>query len=49
MKMDGGAVRLTENANALRKVDGSEITCMVREFEDVTGILEKTESGCHHE
>ena len=51
VKGDGGAIGLTENPNALRRwmVAGPEISRMVKEFEDMTGISEQAECGRHHE
>ena len=50
VKEDGGIVRPTENPNALIRwmVAGNEIACMIREFEDMTGLSAMTVSWQHH-
>ena len=51
VKGDGGAIGLTENANALRRwmVAGPETARMVKEFEELIGISDQVERKRHHE
>ena len=51
IKGDGGAVGLTENSSALRRlmVAGPEVRHLIERYEAVSGSKEVKKNNCHHE